>query len=1040
MANSTPIDPRLRGRQSAGGFTPVDLQAGAANLRGPQPRQQTTPTPAPKGNSRGERNNNPGNLEDGAFARSQPGYAGSDGRFARFNTSADGEAAQVNLLRKNYKGMSVAQIIQKYAPVRDNSEESVRNYIGYVASRAGLNPDAAVSDDHLHQVAAAMRAFETGKRGKIQFKPYAGQIRASSQRASGPNPGRMNVEGTNVPGPSGAMNTGVSNQSGRIMNAGPVIERKQQNVESRVAQAGSVLDDLLAQMSQTQASQIEAKQTQVNTVRAINEEMTQSTQQMIERTKPVFQRQQAIADKMIENQSMSPIARAVRGFFDLNYNDNFLMNQMQKNNAIIEQVGQTYRQMQSYQADAINQSETLYQLRTAMPGLQLEHLGQKAKAAEMSLQQAQTDLDVTIAGVKNEVGLISAQNAARTDLLSRIDSPTALSLLGQAEQSGDGVVLFQGIPLSSQELRERAQQIERFDDSVRMSKLALANGEADLADKQAARMVEYATTAQIDEAIANGGVMEGVQIAPGVLTNEKAKRVQAAVDEAEILEFQSTPLAAAQTAMGMATYSRAAADRMTSIFGPNVVADEQIAFSHKIRDISNQIRQLGKDGDPVQLGVLRQQLIKAKEAFDSSVQAKALRLVGGDKESAAYVTSYMMGDRPTPQAAASMMVHFASRGGLPGAIESSPFSRGAMEIVMDAMDEVSRTPIPGTQRMRSQKQVEAETARQLADPRSPAGKKLREKMTGMQFTDSFRAIPEFAKAAGHPFGNIDGDQFRRAVANADSLGFAGAAYGTGVSGEQLKRFMEKQPDATLPEEKRKELESRRDELAQRVSTYQQKTLVSLLDQMERASPSGTNSQLLQSFLSSREGSSTFQAIEQQHENGGFLDWMAGTVSRGGLSQTYGGYTSGFGEAVGEAESEYRTQALRLAQGYRNDVNQRTGALLRAAGLTREESIKLGRAIGQLMPKGTPEERQAQAAAAGGDAVALVTQQATQPGLTGSFTYRSDLARRQIEAVDQIILSHKFDDPDTERLRKEIAKDWKALSSTADNFIDGLIGR
>src|SRR3546814_5265472 len=91
-------------------------------------------------------------------------------------------------------------------------------------------------------------------------------------------------------GPSGSVNTGVSNQSQRTMTAGQAIERKQQNVESKVANAGAVLDDLLSQMSQTQDARIEAKTTQVSTTRAINQEMTAATQDMIQRVKPELRR------------------------------------------------------------------------------------------------------------------------------------------------------------------------------------------------------------------------------------------------------------------------------------------------------------------------------------------------------------------------------------------------------------------------------------------------------------------------------------------------------------------------------------------------------------------------------------------------------------------------------------------------------------------------------------------------------------------------------------------------------------------------------
>src|SRR3546814_8471157 len=82
---------------------------------------------------------------------------------------------------------------------------------------------------------------------------------------------------------------------------------------------------------------------------------------------------------------------------------------------IFQQVGQTYQQMQAYHADAINQTETLYQINTALPELELANLGENAKAAEMQLQQAETDLDATVNGVRNEIGLINSQRAVRKD-------------------------------------------------------------------------------------------------------------------------------------------------------------------------------------------------------------------------------------------------------------------------------------------------------------------------------------------------------------------------------------------------------------------------------------------------------------------------------------------------------------------------------------------------------------------------------------------------------------------------------------------------
>src|SRR3546814_173827 len=122
--------------------------------------------------------------------------------------------------------------------------------------------------------------------------------------------------------------------------------------------------------------------------------------------------------------------------------------------------------------------------------------------------------------------------------------------------SSDLVVNFNGVTFSSQELRDVANQREDYELSKRSALLGYAANEAEFADAQASRMVQYATDAQIEEAIDNGGVMDGVQIAPGVLTQEKTRRVQAAIDQAEITEFETTPLQAAKNAYSMANYAR----------------------------------------------------------------------------------------------------------------------------------------------------------------------------------------------------------------------------------------------------------------------------------------------------------------------------------------------------------------------------------------------------------------------------------------------------------------------------------------------------
>lgn len=142
----------------------------------PTPSAPRQATPRAAGASRGERNANAGNIKDGPWARRQPGYVGSDGTFARFDSQMSGNAAQESLLRDNYLGKGYttpAAIVNRYAPVGpENSQESVTNYINYISRRAGIDPNASVPADKLPILAQAMREFETGNtQGNVGSMP-----------------------------------------------------------------------------------------------------------------------------------------------------------------------------------------------------------------------------------------------------------------------------------------------------------------------------------------------------------------------------------------------------------------------------------------------------------------------------------------------------------------------------------------------------------------------------------------------------------------------------------------------------------------------------------------------------------------------------------------------------------------------------------------------------------------------------------------------------------------------------------------------------
>jgi hypothetical protein len=94
--------------------------------------------------NRGWRNNNPGNIEASAWTKSQPGYIGTDNRFAIFDTVENGVKAQAALLgTKNYASKTIAGAISMYAPEFENN---TRSYTQQVANAIGVDPNTKMSD------------------------------------------------------------------------------------------------------------------------------------------------------------------------------------------------------------------------------------------------------------------------------------------------------------------------------------------------------------------------------------------------------------------------------------------------------------------------------------------------------------------------------------------------------------------------------------------------------------------------------------------------------------------------------------------------------------------------------------------------------------------------------------------------------------------------------------------------------------------------------------------------------------------------------
>jgi hypothetical protein len=140
--------------------------------------------------SRGIRNNNPGNLEANDWTSSLPGYQGSDGRFAKFATPEQGlDALDRNLQSYAKLGINTpAGIAGRWAPTGENDSES---YGMAIARDLGIKPT-----DKIDMSDVGMRNKIAGTIARIENGLAPNGIKPSAPSAS---PASATVQGSQTP-------------------------------------------------------------------------------------------------------------------------------------------------------------------------------------------------------------------------------------------------------------------------------------------------------------------------------------------------------------------------------------------------------------------------------------------------------------------------------------------------------------------------------------------------------------------------------------------------------------------------------------------------------------------------------------------------------------------------------------------------------------------------------------------------------------------------------------------------------------------------
>lgn len=1005
----------------------VDILDALAGLVGKQEvRTDYQPkTAEAKGRSRGERNNNPGNLEDGPFTRSQPGYQGSDGRFARFATPQHGEAAQENLLRngKRYRGKPISQLIQIYAPPGDNSDASIRNYIGYVAARAGVDPDGTIPPEKYGTIAAAMREFETGNRGNVRFQKYGGRVGSGTGKPNGAG-GSYNADkpGIGVADPAAyladlesklapevAASGGVTQQAQATFGSDAELRTRADAVEKQIESQGTHLDVLDQTMQVAQAASREAMTRQIEQTRDISNEIVAGTQELKAKVIPVFAARARIADQLDRTAQMNPLERGLRGIFDLDYDQKHLTRQLEVFDRTLEMRSRDFDYLNNLQAVALNEIQRRYTMDTSIPALMQKQAEEDLGLVGMRITQTAGMLGNLRDRITTESQVIGAKAVARQDLLGRLDLPTVTNLMNQA-QANNGIVQFNGAEFSYKELRDRLQAGERQELDTESYRMAIAGGRMDMAGKYADNLAQSLTRGQLEAAIQNGGVHNGVQLKQDVLASLYQTAVSRDETRAEVAGRSMPASLALKAGSDYMTQTVNLYNRARGLFGSQVMEGSTAAMERGAMLVQKLVAATEAGAPPETISVLTQQIAQNTQEHQKFIEDRILQSVGGDKRAAGYMRGFVFGAELSPGTAAEAMTYFAMKGNLPDGITLSPETQQVFRLAQKEV-ELGRQQAPGGKKL-TESALALFVQRRVTEQAGAI-------MGRARHDQLYESLPAVSRAAGHPFGKFPAQRWAEIRSESQMTAAESIAAAVSTTPQNVLTMLRTgKPLEDTPESK--ELMSQVQKQAANYNAVEMQTMVRLLDREAPVVSGRSNSSIMTEFLGSPQ-----------------MTGAASTHSRSLGSQSIGEYLAN-PLVAGQTEKRIAdTRQLALdAQAAVNGAdrqlaqNPATNMLFRP--VTRTQMIlKAIPGIGQEGVQAlTPFVR---------DYFRQYTAERAASGVNlREFETPNQRFLREDAALYAALLATKFGDPKLETYRKKALQGWQENATQQQGFMQNMM--
>jgi hypothetical protein len=810
---------------------------------------------------------------------------------------------------------------------------------------------------------------------------------------------------------------------------GSQLGTQNQEVQRRASAADTMLQDVTTQIQAIQPQREAELAQSVGAKQAVGDQIEAETQHLIDKATPIFQRRQAIADRMVEVEQMSPFKRAIKGLFNPNYNPDYLRGQDQILQGALSTMGENYHMITGLQDRLTQVIESRHEATDSIWRLKLDNLNEDTRLGIQAFGMSQQVLGAEMQGLQNQSELLSAQATARVDTMNALSPAQVNAALEQAKQSG-GVAIVNGVPLRLGELQNLQVNWADKDLSLQSHITALQSGNLELANAHEDRLISHMNPAEINQAIRNGGMYNGVR-----LNQEKLTQALAGAQNQQDLQvrnevIQSAPAQMQEAMSHIVTLTRGTTARMMSLMG-SLPPEQQTymqGLASELHGLGAQINDANAKGFGARFIAEQMPRVQALIQQQQQIAEKVItRWAGNNKNLRAVGQAWISGQPVAGDAAIRGMIEMA-RTGLPAgtslrgpALETF---RAVQGIVQAEDAPKSGMSIENLMNRGPQSKEEKERSLIQRVQQVVAGRYNNNTMES-----ALHALPEIARqirgADGklHPFSRVRSEDFQGAIQAGDDEGYRRIATDLGLAnGDQAKQLFAEGPSGALwgQVKSKKGLDDAKLSAAGRtLQAYQTQAMLQALDSSPSATHDFQPSRYLADLMSNPQFQNRVGQLSQLQMNGSFGDYLASTAAGGGFQEVFDHYSKGIQQAfITQHAANMQAVTQRIGNMRGDDPYRRAGMVLAAIpNLNEAEERQLLGAVRQTMGSRPPED--------------LATRLARGFGTNSAAEYNQAGRDNDYTHIRDVIINQKFADPRLEAIRRRAAAGWSDMESTVE---------